>query len=140
MSEINKHIINQILKQISHGEPELINSEDVRTLALSCAEFDTEERFFDLCFTARYIKGLLNAGVKASANPEAGGTVKIQIDMETQINKFLNQLSDIMENIEEEIGIPIGEKYLGNSSAHFQNLIYLISDLSKVKSLINDSK
>lgn len=140
MSGINKHIINVIIKSISSGETELINKEDVRSLALSCAEFDTEDKFFDLCFTARYIKGLLNAGVKASANPETGGTMKIQMDIEIQINNFLNLLSVILENIEEERGIDIAEKYLGNTSEHFQNLIYLISDLSKVKSLINDSK
>lgn len=114
--------------------------EDLSFLLDECSRNDEFNKFEDLCFTGKYVNGLLKVLKSGSSNPEVKSLDHIKKDLSDNMEKVISQLKEITLNSSEEIKESFSKKYFTLSSETFSNLTVLVSDLDIVKQYLNHLK
>lgn len=114
--------------------------EDLSLLLDECNRNDEFNKFEDLCFTGKYVNGLLKVLKTGSSNPEVKSLDHIKKDLSDNMEKVISQLKEITLNSSEEIKELFNKKYFTLSAETFSNLTVLVSDLDTVKQYFNHLK
>lgn len=98
------------------------------------------ELFEELCFTGKYVNGLIRVMKTGSGNPEVKSLDYIKKDLSDNMEKVINQLREITFNSSIEIKNEFEKKYFKLSPDTFKNLSELVSDLDSLKKYLNHLK
>lgn len=118
----------------------LNNKSDLGILIRLC---DTEEKvknFESLCFTGKYVNGLLRVLQSSSKIPEVENVDQIKKDFAENMEKVISQLKDITSDSNEPDKKIFEENYFQLSQATMQNLQQLVEDLDSLKKYLNYKK
>ncbi|HRI45692.1 MAG TPA: hypothetical protein PK559_01205 [Ignavibacteriaceae bacterium] len=98
------------------------------------------DEFENLIFTAKYIQGLMRVVKNAIENPEISNLKQIQTDLSQNIEKFYQQLRDVIANSDESLKYRYEKDFLELSSESFARLNSLMLDLEWTKMYFNSLK
>ncbi len=98
------------------------------------------ELFEKLCFTGKYVNGLMRVIKTGGNNPEVKSLEHVKKDLSDNIEKVINQLREITFNSPIEIKNEFEEKYFNLNPGSFKNLNELVADLDIVKKYLNHLK
>ncbi|MBX2975385.1 MAG: hypothetical protein KF721_04570 [Ignavibacteriaceae bacterium] len=98
------------------------------------------DEFENLIFTAKYIQGLMRVVKNAIENPEISNLKQIQADLSQNIEKFYQQLRDVIANSDESLKYRYEKDFLELSSESFARLNSLMLDLEWTKMYFNSLK
>ena len=105
-----------------------------------CSRINNFTIFDDLCFTGKYINGLLRVLKTGNTNPEVKSLDHVKKDLSDNMEKVIAQLKEITLNSSEEVKIDFEKKYFSLSPEAFTNLTDLVSDLDVLKKYLNHLK
>lgn len=96
--------------------------------------------FQELCFTGKYVNGLLRVMKTGNSNPEVKSLDHIKKDLSENMEKVISQLKEITLNSSAEVKEEFEKKYFNLSPDTFRNLSELVSDLDTLKKYLNHLK
>ncbi|HSL89804.1 MAG TPA: hypothetical protein VK870_10910 [Ignavibacteriaceae bacterium] len=111
--------------------------DDILVLISESYKNNKVEIFEELCFTGKYVNGLMRVLKIGSNNPEVKSLDHIKKDLSDNIEKVINQLREITLNSSIEVKDKFEKKYFTLSTDTFKNLTELVSDLDALKRYIN---
>lgn len=111
--------------------------DDIMILISESYKNNKAEIFEELCFTGKYVNGLMRVIKTGSSNPEVKSIDHIKKDLSDNIEKVINQLREITLNSSIEVKDKFEKKYFKLSPETFKNLTELVSDLDALKRYIN---
>jgi hypothetical protein len=111
--------------------------DDIMILISESYKNNKVEIFEELCFTGKYVNGLMRVIKTGSSNPEVKSIDHIKKDLSDNIEKVINQLREITLNSSIEVKDKFEKKYFKLSTETFKNLTELVSDLDALKRYIN---
>lgn len=111
--------------------------DDIMILISESYKNNKIEIFEELCFTGKYVSGLMRVIKTGSSNPEVKSIDHIKKDLSDNIEKVINQLREITLNSSIEVKDKFEKKYFKLSPETFKNLTELVSDLDALKRYIN---
>lgn len=114
--------------------------DDIMTLISESYKNNKPEIFEELCFTGKYVNGLIRVMKTGSGNPEVKSLDYIKKDLSDNMEKVINQLREITFNSSIEIKNEFEKKYFKLSPDTFKNLSELVSDLDSLKKYLNHLK
>ncbi len=114
--------------------------DDIMTLISESNKNNKPEIFEELCFTGKYVNGLIRVMKTGSGNPEVKSLDHIKKDLSDNMEKVISQLKEITLNSSVEVKNEFEKKYFNLSPDTFKNLSELVSDLDTLKKYINHLK
>ncbi|NUN10364.1 MAG: hypothetical protein HUU54_14415 [Ignavibacteriaceae bacterium] len=102
------------------------------------AQANDAEKFEELIFKAKYLKGLMNVFTAASQNSEVSNTEQIREDFTHNFGLLRDILGSITATLEENLKREFQRKFLDLSPEAMMNTKTLISDLDWAKRYLND--
>lgn len=96
--------------------------------------------FEELCFTGKYVNGLLRVMKTGNSNPEVKSLDHVKKDLSENMEKVISQLKEITLNSSAEVKEEFEKKYFNLSPDTFRNLSELVSDLDTLKKYLNHLK
>lgn len=115
----------------------LKSKNEIELLLNECKTKDDFLAFEELCFTGKYVSGMIRVLKSAGGNPEVENTDKIKKDLSDNMEKVISLLKKITLNSSEEIKNAFNEKYFQLTASTLNNLYILTSDLDTLKKYIN---
>ena len=113
---------------------------DLQIIVDECLNNNLEEEFEELAFTGKYIEGLKRVLKKGGDFQEIDNLDYVKKDLGENMEKVIEQIRRILQNVSDETKMHFEESYLKLSAASFQNLNELIADLEQVKKYLNYQK
>jgi len=113
---------------------------DLQIILDECLNNNLEEDFKELAFTGKYIEGLKRVLKKGGDFQEIENLDYVKKDLGENMEKTIEQIRAILQNVSDEIKTHFEESYLKLSATSFQNLNELIADLEQVKKYLNYQK
>lgn len=114
--------------------------DDIMILISESYKNNKIEIFEELCFTGKYVNGLMRVIKTGSNNPEVKSLDHVKKDLSDNMEKVISQIKEITLNSTEELRMEFTAKYFNLSSVSFKNLTELASDLDALKRYINHLK
>lgn len=114
--------------------------DDILVLISESYKNNKVEIFEELCFTGKYVNGLMRVIKTGSNNPEVKSLDHVKKDISDNMEKVISQLKEITLNSTEELRKEFTAKYFNLSSVSFKNLTELVFDLDSLKRYINHLK
>ena len=121
-------------------DSQLIKKDDLQQLINECNQNNRTGLFEELCFTGKYVNGLLRVIKTGSNNPEVKSVEHIKKDLSDNMEKVISQLREITLNSSDEIKNEFDKKYFNLNSETFKNLSELAADLDTLKKYLNHLK
>lgn len=113
---------------------------DLQIILDECLNNNLEEDFEELAFTGKYIEGLKRVLKKGGEFQEIENLDYVKKDLGENMEKTIEQIRAILQNVSDETKLHFEESYLKLSASSFQNLNELIADLEQVKKYLNYQK
>ena len=138
--EINlsdKNFLGEVEKFIGSS---LQKKDDVKKLIHIVVSDKKVKEFDDLIFTSKYICGLMRVIKNAPGVPEVSSIDHVKNDLSENINKAVDQLSELLSESNKKEKDYFQSTYTQLSSENFNNLQKLFSDLESVKKYLNHLK
>lgn len=101
---------------------------------------DSLKLFEDICFTAKYISGLMRVLKSAATMNDVNNTDSIKSDLAKNFEQFTLQVKGIISLMPEASQEALTQTYLEMTPESFSKLNNLISDLNWAKMYLNDLK
>lgn len=101
---------------------------------------DSLKLFEDVCFTAKYISGLMRVLKSAATMNDVNNTDSIKSDLAKNFDQFSVQIKGIILLMPEESQESLTQTYLEMTAESFSKLNNLILDLEWAKRYLNDLK
>ena len=114
--------------------------DDIMVLISESYKNNKVEIFEELCFTGKYVNGLMRVIKTGSNNPEVKSLDHVKKDLSDNMEKVISQIKEITLNSTEELRMEFTAKYFNLSSVSFKNLTELVFDLDSLKRYINHLK
>ena len=137
---MNKYDIKTLNDAEQFSDSLLKKKDDLVLLLNECSSINNFTIFDDLCFTGKYINGLLRVLKTGNTNPEVKSLDHVKKDLSDNMEKVISLLKEITLNSSEEIKINFEKKYFSLSPEAFANLTVLVSDLDATKKYLNQIK
>lgn len=118
----------------------LIKKRDLLLIISESSTNNKEALFEELCFTGKYVNGLLRVMKSGSTNPEVKSLDQVKKDLSDNMEKVISQLKEITLNSSVEVKDEFEKKYFKLSPETFKNLNELVSDLDTLKKYLNHLK
>ena len=118
----------------------LNRKEDLSIIIDSYNQTGKIEDFENLCFTGKYINGLLRVLKSSVKIPEVQSIDHVKKDLSENIEKVISQLNEITFKMKDENKKKIESTYLELSQNSLQNLQQLVEDLDNIKKYLNHLK
>lgn len=116
------------------------NKDEIIQLLNSCNAEKNFNLFEQLCFTGKYVNGLLRVLKAGNLNPEVKSLDHIKKDLSENIEKVISQLKEITLNTSPDIQKYFTDKYFALNPETLKNLTELVSDLDIIKKYLNHIK
>jgi hypothetical protein len=114
--------------------------DDIMILISESYKNNKPEIFEELCFTGKYVNGLMRVIKTGSNNPEVKSLDHVKKDLSDNMEKVISQLKEITLNSSVEVKNKFEKKYFNLSPETFKNLSELVYDLDTLKKYINHLK
>lgn len=114
--------------------------DDIMTLISESYKNNKPEIFEELCFTGKYVNGLMRVMKTGSGNSEVKSLDHVKKDLSDNMEKVINQLREITFNSSIEIKNEFEKKYFNLNPQSFKNLSELVVDLDILKKYLNHLK
>ncbi len=133
--------INDFIEEIeSYSGNRLKRKDDLTTLIELGYSNNQNDVIEDLCFTAKYVQGLLRVLKKAADNSEIQNTAQIKTDLSTNLETVKEKIENLLINSDEKTVNYLRKTYLELSQNSFFNLTELLNDLEWTKKYLNQIK
>ena len=129
-----------IRKLDEYSSGKIINKEDLTRIINRSFNNEKENLLSDIAFSAKYIQGLMKIIQNRDSDIDEEYFSKIKKELSENLEKVKSNLSDIVGKENSFISNIFEEKYLGMTQVCLQNLTNLCSDLSWLKSYLNEFK
>lgn len=126
------------LEAFSGGK--LKEKEMVKSMLHHSLSSDSLKLFEDICFTAKYISGLMRVLKSAATMNDVNNTDSIKSDLAKNFDQFTLQVKGIIGFMPEETRDTLTQTYLEMTTESFLKLNNLILDLEWAKRYLNDLK
>jgi len=136
-SFVEKNLLNKVEET---ADIILKRKNDLQIIVDECLNNNLEEDFEELAFTGKYIEGLKRVLKKGGDFQEIENLDYVKKDLGENMEKTIEQVRAILQNVSDETKKRFEETYLKLSALSFQNLNELISDLEQVKKYLNYQK
>jgi hypothetical protein len=114
--------------------------DDIMILISESYKNNKPEIFEELCFTGKYVNGLMRVIKTGSNNPEVKSLDHVKKDLSDNMEKVISQLKEITLKSSVEVKHKFEKKYFNLSPETFKNLSELVYDLDTLKKYINHLK
>lgn len=123
--------VEKFLKRFLHRKAEMI--------AIYDASIDSNQMniFRELCFTAKYIVGMMRVLQEGGNNPQLSNLEDIKKDFAANVNKAIGQIRQIIAGADESQKKYFEEEFFLRSHAGLTNLNELLADLESAKLYLN---
>jgi len=123
--------VEKFLKRSLHRKAEMI--------AIYDASIDSNQMniFRELCFTAKYIVGMMRVLQEGGNNPQVSNLEDIKKDFAANVNKAIGQIRQIIAGADESQKKYFEEEFFLRSHAGLTNLNELLADLESAKLYLN---
>lgn len=123
--------VEKFLKRSLHRKAEMI--------AIYDASIDSNQMniFRELCFTAKYIVGMMRVLQEGGNNPQLSNLEDIKKDFAANVNKAIGQIRQIIAGADESQKKYFEEEFFLRSHAGLTNLNELLADLESAKLYLN---
>ena len=123
--------VEKFLKRFLHRKAEMI--------AIYDASIDSNQMniFRELCFTAKYIVGMMRVLQEGGNNPQVSNLEDIKKDFAANVNKAIGQIRQIIAGADESQKKYFEEEFFLRSHAGLTNLNELLADLESAKLYLN---
>ena len=136
-SFVEKNLLNKVEETVDIF---LKRKNDLQIILDECLNNNLEEDFEELAFTGKYIEGLKRVLKKGGDFQEIENLDYVKKDLGENMEKTIEQVRAILQNVSDETKTHFEESYLKLSAASFQNLNELIADLEQIKKYLNYQK
>lgn len=134
---MHKNDINLFDETENFSNSLLTQKEDLIFLYKECINNECIEKFEELCFTGKYVNGLLRVIEAGISNPEVKSLDHIKQDLSLNMEKVISHLKEITLNSSEDFKNILTDKYFSLNADSIKNLTALVSDLDRVKRYLN---
>lgn len=134
---MHKNDINLFDETENYSNSLLTQKEDLIFLYKECINNECIEKFEELCFTGKYVNGLLKVIEAGISNPEVKSLDHIKQDLSINMKKVISHLKEITLNSSEDFKNILIDKYSSLNVDSIKNLTALVSDLDRVKRYLN---
>ncbi|MBS4035923.1 MAG: hypothetical protein KGZ85_15775 [Ignavibacterium sp.] len=114
--------------------------DDIMILISESYKNNKIEIFEELCFTGKYVNGLMRVIKTGSNNPEVKSLDHVKKDLSDNMEKVISQIKEITLNSSVEVKNEFEKKYFNLIPETFKILSELVSDLDALKRYINHLK
>lgn len=118
----------------------MVHKDDLLSIINEANKNNKAELFEELCFTGKYVNGLMRVMKTGSSNSEVKSLDHVKKDLSDNMEKVISQLKEITLNSSVEVKNEFEKKYFNLSPETFKNLSELVSDLDTLKKYINHLK
>lgn len=115
----------------------LLQKEDLTIIIKESYKNNKAEIFEELCFTGKYVNGLMRVMKIGSSNPEVKSLDHLKKDLSDNMEKVISQLKEITLKSSFEVKEEFEKKYFKLSPESIRNLSELVSDLDTLKKYLN---
>ena len=136
-SFVEKNLLNKVEETVDIF---LKRKNDLQIILDEYLNNNLEEDFEELAFTGKYIEGLKRVLKKCGDFQEIENLDYVKKDLGENMEKTIEQVRAILQNVSDETKTHFEESYLKLSAASFQNLNELIADLEQIKKYLNYQK
>jgi hypothetical protein len=119
---------------------QLKRKEDLNNIFAEAFNHNKANLLEDLAFTAKYLRGLMRVLEKGVQNPEVKSLEYVKSDYSLNVNKFTNQLKEILSESSDKTKEHFNKTYFELSHEGLRNLNELFSDLEWTKIYLNEQK
>jgi hypothetical protein len=110
------------------------------TIYEAAVDSNQVEVYRDLCFTAKYLIGMIRVLKEGASNPQVSSLEHVKKDFASNMNKGTEQLKQIISNTNESTQKYFEEEFLEKSHSGLTNLNELLLDLESAKLYLNHLK
>lgn len=129
---------NNFISEVENFTDSIIQKKDVLQLLISEVKKNNSDKLFEeLCFTGKYVNGLLRVLKNSTSNPEITNIDDIKNDLSNNMKKVISLLQEITLKSDEAVKKHFEANYFNLSPDTLQNLTILASDLDATKKYIN---
>jgi hypothetical protein len=123
--------VEKFLKRSLHRKAEVI--------AIYEASIDSNQMniFRDLCFTAKYLVGMMRVLQEGGSNPQINNLEDVKKDFAANMNKAIEQIRQIVDGADISQKEYFEEEFFLRSHAGLTNLNELLADLESAKLYLN---
>lgn len=134
-------IAKEFIEEVEKFSKQPLNRK-VEVIAIYEAAVDTNQlnEYRELCFTAKYLMGLMRVLKDGSSNPQVNNIEQIKKDFSENITKLINEIRQITSSTSEAQKKYFEEEFFEKSYSALSNLNELIADLENVKLYLNHLK
>lgn len=122
------------------SDGKLNRKSDLRKLFYILLENHQENTIEEICFTAKYVMGLIRVLKAGIANSEINSLEHVKKDFTTNMVKITEQLKSSLAFADEESRKYFEDEYLQMTQAGLKNLNLLLADLEWTKKYLNNQK
>jgi hypothetical protein len=123
--------VEKFLKRSLHRKAELIAIYD------ASIDLNQMDIFRDLCFTAKYLVGMMRVLQEGGNNPQVSNLDNVKKDFSANVTKAIEQIRQIIVGAEEPQKKYFEEEFFARSHAGLTNLNELLADLESTKLYLN---
>jgi hypothetical protein len=132
---------NNFLKEVeAFTSNPILRKNDVEKILELTIEYQKQESFEKLIFTAKYISGLIRVLKIAPGIKEVNSIDKAKNDLNENIKNGIEQLKELIYLGDKSVQEYFDQTYFTMTSQNINNLTQLFSDLESVKKYINHLK
>ena len=139
-TSLNEKTKKFVAEVTAYSGGKIQNEEDLFRIVKMIYRSGNDNKLEELCFSAKYIQGLLRIIRKTDREFEKDYFEKVKKEYTQNVITIKKHLEDILEFGSEFIQEIFKEKYLEMTQASLKNLNLLIEDLSWVKLYLNYKK
>jgi hypothetical protein len=126
--------INQVEKFSKHS---LNRKAEMIVIYNAAADSNRMNTYRDLCFTAKYLLGIIRILQEGNNNPRVNTLDHVKKDFSTNMVKAIDLMRQIIANEDESQKQYFEEKFFAKSHSVLANLSELLADLEQVKLYLN---
>ena len=113
---------------------------DLQTILEICINTGNTERFEELAFSGKYLRGLTRVLKKGAEISEVESLDHVKKDLSENMQKMIDSLRNVLINETELTKQHFEQTYFILSQSSFQNLNELLADFESVKKYLNYKK
>lgn len=134
---MNNYNINTLNSAEEFTNSIIIHKDDLLIIIDESTKNSKTDLFEELCFTGKYVNGLIRIIKSGGSNPEVKNLDQIKKDLSDNMEKVISCLKEITLDSSLEIKNKFEQKYFNLNAESFKNLNELVSDLDSLKKYLN---
>lgn len=129
---------SEIFIEVEKFSKQLLNRK-AEMIVIYDAAIDSNQMniFRDLCFTAKYLIGMMRVLKEGGNNPQVNSLDHVKKDFSSNLTKAINQIRQIIVDVDESQKKYFEEEFFLRSYTGLTNLNELLADLESVKLYLN---